>query len=834
MMHRLGVLLNPLFILAVAGTLGVAQQPPSRDVRAQVRALADSGKLDEAERVARAGGAPIMETLGEVLVMRGRLSEATQVLKVALQGDVSSRRSAEATLAELAFRRGDREDAFRIARALATEFEAGGRWTTDDYVALGRADVVLGTRDAAAVRQALSAFDKAVEVDPGNLEARLRAGDLFLDKYNAPDAKLSFQEVLKLSPENPRALLGLTRVAWFEGKGEPQVLLHRSLAGNPSLADAHVLAARFHLEAEQYDSAMTDARRALAVDTSSLGAWSMLGAAARMTGDSALYERALDAATQMNGRPADFYAELSEALMRQRRYGEAIRMARVALSVDSTSARVLGMLGDNELHAGHMEEGRALLERAFAIDPFNLWHKNTLDLLDKLKSYRTIDRGHFRFVVPPKEADLLTTYLSPLLEQAYDSLSTRYGFKPAGLIRFEIYPRHADFAVRAIGLSGLGALGVSFGPVLMMDAPSARPVGEFNWGSVAWHELAHTFTLGLSNNRAPRWLSEGLSVLEERRARPSWGGGATLEFLSAYSGGRLRPVSQLNEGFVRPRFANEVILSYYEASLVCEMIAERKGPAALVNMLTAYRDGLSTPAVFLKVVGSTAEQFDKEFDTWAKAKLAGPLKAVAAGDGKGDPTGPFVSSMQVGVALIERGNLDSARAVLQGAEELFPDYSGNGSPAFLLAQLARDRGDLTKALAQVQRVTSRSETAVDANLLEADLREKLGDSLGARAPLERLIWMTPYDIPLHVRLAQLAARAGDHVAELRERRAVVALDPPDPLDARYELAKALANSGDIPGARTELLGVLEQAPAFEKAQTLLLELRTRSAASPPP
>ena len=740
-----------------------------------------------------------------------------------------SRRAAEATRAEQAYGHGARDEALRIAGVLVKEFESGGKWTSDDYVSLGRANVLLGTRDAAAVRQALSAFDKAVEADASNVDARIRAGNLLLDKYNAPDAKLSFQDALKVSPENARALLGLARVAVFEGKGDAQLLLKRSLAANPSLADALVLAARFHLEAEQYDSAKTDARRALASDSSSLGAWSMLGAAARMTGDSTEYNRALAGAQRLNSKPADFYAELADAFVRQRRYDDAMRLARVALAVDSTSARVLGLLGDNELHAGHIEEGRALLERAFAIDPFNLWHKNTLDMLDKLKAFRTIDRGHFRFVAPANEADLLTTYLSPLLEEAYDSLSAHYNYKPAGLVRLEIYPRHADFSVRTMGISGLGALGVSFGPVLMMDAPSARAVGEFNWGSVAWHELAHTFTLGMSNNRVPRWLSEGMSVLEERRARPSWGGRATLEFLSAYSGGRLRPVSQLNDGFVRPRFENEVILSYYEASLVCEMIAEKKGAKALVDMLTAYRDGLATPAVFTRVLGSTPEQFDKEFDSWVKARLAGPLAAVAPGDGKADPSGPFVSAMRSGVALMGQGKKDSARVVLQHAEELFPDYSGNAAPAVFLAQLARDRGDLKEALAQVQRVTSRSETAVDANLLEADLREQLGDSAGARAPLERLIWMTPYDIPLHVRLAQLAARAGDHVAELRERRAVVALDPPDPLDAHFELARALANSGDVAGARRELLGVLEQAPAFEKAQTLLLELKNRSA-----
>jgi Tfp pilus assembly protein PilF len=90
-----------------------------------------------------------------------------------------------------------------------------------------------------------------------------------------------------------------------------------------------------------------------------------------------------------------------------------------------------------------------------------------------------------------------------------------------------------------------------------------------------------------------------------------------------------------------------------------------------------------------------------------------------------------------------------------------------------------------------------------------------------------MLWISPYDIAIHIRLAELASRAGDHATALRERRAVVALDPPDPLDARYQLARALVESGDIASARKELLGVLEQAPSFEKAQALLLELSKR-------
>jgi Tfp pilus assembly protein PilF len=57
---------------------------------------------------------------------------------------------------------------------------------------------------------------------------------------------------------------------------------------------------------------------------------------------------------------------------------------------------------------------------------------------------------------------------------------------------------------------------------------------------------------------------------------------------------------------------------------------------------------------------------------------------------------------------------------------------------------------------------------------------------------------------------------------------VIAAGPADPLEARYQLARAMARAGDAAGARREILAVLESAPAFEKAQALLLELRGRT------
>jgi len=156
---------------------------------------------------------------------------------------------------------------------------------------------------------------------------------------------------------------------------------------------------------------------------------------------------------------------------------------------------------------------------------------------------------------------------------------------------------------------------------------------------------------------------------------------------------------------------------------------------------------------------------------------------------------------------------------------MMPEYAADDGPAWYLARIALAQRDTAAALDMVSIVTRRDETAWEANRLEAALREAKGDRAGAMAALERLLWIWPYDEEVHKRLATLAAAQGDRALAVRERQAVIALRPTDLLDARYELARALAAAGDVAAARRELLAVLEEAPGFERAQTLLLELR---------
>ncbi len=69
-------------------------------------------------------------------------------------------------------------------------------------------------------------------------------------------------------------------------------------------------------------------------------------------------------------------------------------------------------------------------------------------------------------------------------------------------------------------------------------------------------------------------------MYEEHHGRPGWGFNVTPDFLAAFKAGKLVPVSRMNEGFMHPAYPQQVQFSYYQASLVCELIARDYGEPA--------------------------------------------------------------------------------------------------------------------------------------------------------------------------------------------------------------------------------------------------------------
>jgi cellulose synthase operon protein C len=357
---------------------------------------------------------------------------------------------------------------------------------------------------------------------------------------------------------------------------------------------------------------------------------------------------------------------------------------------------------------------------------------------------------------------------------------------------------------------------VSFGNTIAFDSPAAKDAGPFNWASTAWHEIAHTFTLGASDMRVPRWLSEGLSVFEERRGRRGWGQGVSPAFLQAYIDGRLVSASRLNDGFVRPAYPQQVLHSYFQASLVCEMIAKDFGERALMDMLRAYRAGQNTEQVIRRVLRMDLATFDKRFDDYLQQRYASSIAAVRDRS--------YQRHVVEGRTLLQRGETARAIESLQRAVQAMPEYGGGDGayPLLVRALLAHDRARATEVLGTV---VTLGDVPYETHLEYADLLLQRGDTARAADALESAMFMNPYDIAQHERLATLYARAGDKGKVVRERLAVVALNPVDRAEAYYNLAVAQREAGERADARRSILRALEVAPHFQRAQELLLDLR---------
>lgn len=824
-------------------SISLARQALARDsahapaARLLVRALIDVGRYADAAAAGEAfrrasGGAVDAEVVtGDALRARGLAAGAREAYQRALGGTDSL--TARLQLATLALEAGQRDEARRAFDTFIAAYNANrNRLTADELRAVAVACRYLGRDEPQLFKDALKAYDEAIARDSANLDTRTELGFLFLEKYNGTDARAMFEGVLATNPRHPRALLGMSRVVSFEGRGDASTLVRQSLEVNPSDPEARALSALLLIDVERYDEAATEAIRGLAADTGAPSPLIALAAARFLSGDSANFARAIARAHARLPEAADAEVTLADVVSRNRLYRQAVAFAQQGAARDPKAARALALLGVNQLRIGRMAEGRANLDRAFALDPYDVWVKNTLDLLDTFDGYVEVKSPRFTFVIEKKDAPLLSLYVAPLAEEAFDSLASRYGYRPAEPVRIEFFRSHADFSVRTVGLAGLGALGVCFGPVIAMDSPAARRAGDFNWGSTLWHELAHTFTLGASDHRIPRWFSEGLSVHEERRSRPSWGRDVTPEFLAAYQGGMLAPPSRMNDGFMRPRFPQEVVLSYYQASLVAEWIEGEQGIAGIRAMLAAYRRGASTPQAMREVMGLDLAALDARFDAYVRGRFARELGAVAwerGGERDGEIRwgGAFADAMRAATSHAERQEWDGAVRELERAKRLFPWYAGEDSPYRTLARIHLVRGDSAAALRELRAMSERSEVAYEANLELAAVAAARGDTATSLAALERALYISPFEASVHERLAEGAGRASRHALAIRERQAVLALEPSDRVEAMYQLARAYADAGDVAAARREVLRTLDLAPNFEKAQALLLALRER-------
>ena len=679
------------------------------------------------------------------------------------------------------------------------------------------------------VKTANSLFQTAVQSAPENPDIRVRWGELFMQTYQYQNALDLFQEALNLDPDHAFAHVGAAqalRQGGGEGVNEHIDAVMKSLSSPPG-ARLRALLMLSHTALEQAEfeevrrtldeaHALAQAEDLPRMEVHALdAAWAFL-----QREDPAPH---IQAALEENPAYGDAWAIPGYFASINRLYEQAGDFYEQAVQVQPDHWTAHLELGQNYLRLNQVEEAVEHVQLAYEGDPFNPKAVNTLRLLDTfLNDFVTVS-----YPDPPEdglpeltlrlhrdERDILKHYARELAEDSIATFSERYEFEPTEPIIIEIYPNHEDFVVRSIGMPGVGILGVTFGYLFAMDSPSGHPQQDYHWGTTLWHEMAHVFTLKATDNYVPRWFSEGISVFEEWRTGPIPGVRIPTSVVQAMAQDRFLPIAELDDGFMRPSYEGQVMVSYMQAGLVFEFIDLEYGFDRIVDILYRFNDGASPHEAIVASLGITIEDFDRHFKQFIDLEY-GPLLSQLD---------TWIQDHQDSFSALRQGNWEEAVAAAERAIFLSPDYVEVDSPYIAMARAYSHLGKEELQFETLETYWRKGGFAPSALMTLGDLlieRERREEAVEV---LHSINYSDPFNEQLHTKLGNLYLEQGKPRKALQEFQVNLALDPLDKAAAYYHLAQAYRALNEDARTMEHLMQALDIAPRYRPAQRLLLEL----------
>ena len=788
---------------------------------------------------------PLLTTqLAEIKRMTGQSRAALEILQQAIEGNAEPPVRSLVQYGSLLKFTGRQGQWQQVLDKVVQRYNAGLVFSSEDVAMVALASWLMGN-----FQDANSLFDEATRANPNNLEAHTLWADLFLEKYNAADAERSYQDALEVNSRYVPALVGIAQVV-----GDEKSLL-RALAINPNSVQALETYAQLLMingreqEAEEYFD------KVLELNPESLKTLSVLAASAALEerfDDFAGYQRRVEAFSPGN---AEFLGHIADSFGNNYRFEEAVHYARASIEADPEYWQGHTLLGSNLIRLGEEEEGRQSLEIGFENDPFNVMTSNMLKVFDTLETYTTAESEHFKVHMSERDSLILWPYLEPLLEEGWDTLTAKYGFEPEGKVLIEVFENSADFAVRSVGLPDIGPLvGICFGKVITLISPDTLTA---NWQEIVWHEFMHVITLQMTQNRMPRWLSEGISVWEEREGRPYWGRRQGLDLVRAAQEQKLLPVGELNSGFSGARNNADLNFAYFQSYLVVDYITQTYGFEKLTELIYQYGEIKDDAERFRSVFELNMDDFDAGFRGWIDQRVeeinvyAHTEDVPDEGDGHGhgirenssailaelynnaslkqhmrarieENSRDFQAYLQLGIVLFKEEAFVEAKQYLKTAHEMLPSYTGYPSPALVLAQIYEREGNQQSRLQWLKVLMENLQHDYGAAMVLAGAALEESDFEQAAYYLDRAIQVDPYRSDVHELKARYAEAVNDSAAAVTEYEVLMQLEISDPVEALTNLAQAYLNNGQASEAKRNLLYALEQAPSYVRAQRLLL------------
>lgn len=771
--------------------------------------------------------------LGQTLLTTGKYTEALQLMTEAL---TRFRRSLPIRLLarEVYLQNGDRERAKELLEELNL-LAASRRWETDagEMLAVGKSVLLLGG-DARLVLE--NFFNQAKKLDPKLRGVYLAIGELALEKNDYDLAAKTFTEGLTQFADDPEMLFGLARA--FGPSDRPKMVqnLEAALEKNPKHIPSLLLLVDHMIDAEEYQEANDTLEKIFKVNPAMPEAWAYRASIEHVRNQLDQEKASREAGLKFwKDNPRVDYL-IGQKLSEKYRFIEGSKYQRQALQSEESFLPAKIQLAQDLMRLGEEEEGWALAEEVHKQDGYDVMAFNLVTLKENLQKFSVLTSADFRVRMDPHEAGLYGQRVLRLLERAKETLSKKYGLNIDRQVVVEIFPEQKDFAIRTFGMpGGEGYLGVCFGHVITANSPAAQGGNPSNWEAVLWHEFCHVVTLGLTRNKMPRWLSEGISVYEERQENPAWGQAMNPTYRKMILKGELSPVSEMSGAFLTPKTPMHLQFAYYQSSLVVEFLIERFGIEAIKKILLDLGEGKGINETIEKHTAPMAK-VESDFIAYARnrADLLGPglewtelspeeLEAEPAKLIEKYPKNYF-ALMRAARKLVADKKWAEAKAPLEKVLEHYPDSTGSGSPYLLLARVYQGLGDLDGERQMLQKLAVQDAGAVDAYLRLMEICAEKSEWSAVEANAERALAVNPL-VAAPYRFLGRATEASRKTSEaIGAYEKLLVFQPADLADVHYRLANLLHSTGG-PGAKRHVLQALEDAPRFREAHRLLLELQ---------
>ncbi len=662
-------------------------------------------------------------------------------------------------------------------------------------------------------QDALASFEQALQRYPDDPSVRIRFGQLFYERFNQPEAVKLLTEALEIDPVDAEGMLALAKILSRGFDAKAIELATKAAAKDPALYEAHELLARLHLENSEETKSIEEAQKALAINPKALHAMATLGTIQLLKNKTTDH---FEKIALIDPKYGEGWYWAGHHFIQNRRYDEGIQFFEKALSLDPDLLLAREQLGVNLMRVGKSAQAREQLELAYNAGHHSNEVVNSLRLMDSYKNFESYSFEGGQVRLHKKEALVLRPYFEEEIRRARRVYEAKYKIKLDAKLEVEVYPDHEDFAVRTLGMPGLGATGVSFGPVVAMDSPSAREAGDYHWASTLWHELSHSYILVKSKYLVPRWFTEGISVHEETQASPEWGDNIEPPMLEALVQKKFLPVMELDSGFVRPKNPLQVGLSYFQAGQALDWLVRDFGQETVNKMVDSFAEQVPLEEVLKKHLALSPKEFDDKLNAYLHAKWgasAGRLRE-------------FREALKRSSSAGSKKDWANAIAAAKEAKAAFPEHVASYEA---LGKIYAETKESSAAREELRQYAQRGGRAVWALKELARLEETAGDTKAAAAALQRLIYVAPVgDEELHKKLGEYYLSLAQPERAAAAFWAQLASKPVDPAGAYYNLARSYVALSRRADAQDALLQALELAPGYKPAQKLLLELEVKS------